>query len=114
NELLAQQAGADNVINPVRFTGLLLAGSAQGLHTAEYLADLASISGTVQLVERPVLPEEIGKPLTELATGGQGLRIYRGGAALGISDTGARQLKAGRVGVEIRPTETGEIRKYAL
>lgn len=111
NELLAQQAGADNVINPVRFTGLLLAGSAQGLHTAEYLADLASISGTVQLVERPVLPEEIGKPLTELATGGQGLRIYRGGTALGFSDIEAHRLKAGDVVVEIRPTESSEIRK---
>ena len=33
------QAGADNVINPVRFTGLLLAGSAQGAHIADYLAD---------------------------------------------------------------------------
>ena len=35
NELLAHQAGADNVINPVRFTGLLLAGSAQGAHIAD-------------------------------------------------------------------------------
>ena len=32
NELLARQAGANNVINPVSFTGLLLAGSAQGAH----------------------------------------------------------------------------------
>ena len=30
NELLARQAGANNVINPVRFTGLLLAGSVKG------------------------------------------------------------------------------------
>ena len=30
NEFLARQAGANNVINPVRFTGLLLAGSARG------------------------------------------------------------------------------------
>src|SRR5690606_12470729 len=41
NELLARQAGADNVINPVRLTGLLLAGSAQGKHISDYLADLA-------------------------------------------------------------------------
>src|SRR5690606_18407845 len=52
NELLARQAGANNVINPVRFTGLLLAGSAQGAHIADYMADLASVSGRVQLVER--------------------------------------------------------------
>ncbi len=54
NELLARQAGANNVINPVHFTGLLLAGSAEGQHISEYLADLASVSGRVQLVERPV------------------------------------------------------------
>lgn len=104
NELLARQAGADNVINPVRFTGLLLAGSAQGAHIADYLADLASVEGRVQLVERPVLPQEIGKSLRELATGGLGLRIYRGGEACGFWDAGSGALQEGDVVVEIRPT----------
>ena len=108
NELLAHQAGADNVINPVRFTGLLLAGSAQGLHTAEYMADLASVSGRVQLIERAVLPEEVGKPLSALTTGGQGLRVYRGGTALGFWEPGARALQAGDMVLEIRPTEASE------
>jgi voltage-gated potassium channel len=105
NELLARQAGADNVINPVRFTGLLLAGSAQGAHVADYLADLASVGGRVQLVERPVLPEEIGKPLNELATGGKGLRIYRDGGACGFWEFEAGELREGDLVVEIRPTE---------
>ena len=104
NEILAQQAGADNVINPVRFTGLLLAGSAQGSHVADYLADLASVSGRVQLVERPVRPEEIGKPLNSLATGGMGLRIYRGEDAIGFWEDGAKALQTGDIVVEILPT----------
>jgi voltage-gated potassium channel len=108
NELLARQAGANNVINPVRFTGLLLAGSAQGLHTADYLADLASVGGKVQLVERPVMPEEIGRSLHELATGGQGLRIYRDGAPCGFWEREAGALREGDVVVEIRPTEASE------
>jgi voltage-gated potassium channel len=108
NELLARQAGADNVINPVRFTGLLLAGSAQGAHVADYLTDLASVSGRVQLVERPVLPEEIGRPLTQLATGGQGLRIYREGRSCGFWEDEARKLEAGDIIVEIRPTAAKE------
>jgi voltage-gated potassium channel len=108
NELLARQAGADNVINPVRFTGLLLAGSAQGAHTAEYLADLATIGGKVQLIERPVLPEEIGKPLNQLATGGMGLRLYRDGDPRGFWEPQARMLQAGDIVVEIRPTEASE------
>ena len=108
NELLARQAGANNVINPVRFTGLLLAGSAQGAHIADYLADLASVGGRVQLVERPVMPEEIGKSLHELATGGQGLRIYRNGGACGFWEAEAGSLREGDVVVEIRPTEASE------
>lgn len=111
NELLARQAGADNVINPVRFTGLLLAGSAQGAHTADYLADLASVGGRVQLVERAVLPEEVGRPLTQLATGGKGLRIYRGGTAYGFWEAEAKDLREGDVVVEIRPT--GETEREA-
>ncbi|RPF71940.1 potassium channel family protein [Aurantiacibacter spongiae] len=105
NELLARQAGADNVINPVRFTGLLLAGSAQGAHISEYMSDLASVSGRVQLVERKVKPEEIGRPLSDLATGGRGLRIYRNGAACGFWEDEALCLQEGDVVVEILPTD---------
>jgi voltage-gated potassium channel len=105
NELLARQAGADNVINPVRFTGLLLAGSAQGSHVAEYMVDLASVGGKVQLVERAVLSEEVGKTIDNLATGGRGMRIYRGEEAIGYWEAGP--LQEGDVVVEIRPTEGG-------
>jgi len=108
NELLAHQAGADNVINPVRFTGLLLAGSAQGEHISDYLADLASVGGKVQLIERPVLPEEIGRSLDELASGGRGLRIYRDGHARGFWENEAKSLQAGDIVVEIVPTEDTE------
>lgn len=104
NETLARQAGADNVINPVRFTGLLLAGSAQGAHVAEYLADLASVSGRVQLLERPATPEEVGRPLDQLASGGKGLRIYRDGVAIGFWEAAAREIRAGDMIVEIMPT----------
>jgi voltage-gated potassium channel len=108
NELLAHQAGADNVINPVRFTGLLLAGSAQGAHIADYLSDLASVGGRVQLVERPVLPSEIGKSLDNLASGGRGLRVYRDGRPHGFWEAEAQSLQAGDIVVEIQPTEETE------
>ncbi len=105
NELLARQAGADNVINPVRFTGLLLAGSANGAHTADYLADLASVGGRVQLVERPVVASEVGARLCDLASGGLGLRIYRDDAMIGFWEgDAATTLREGDVVVEIVPT----------
>jgi len=101
NELLARQAGANNVINPVSFTGLLLAGSAQGAHIADYLADLASVSGKVQLNERPVMATEIGGSLDQLASGGRGLRIYRDGKPHGFWEPETRALQAGDIIVEV-------------
>jgi voltage-gated potassium channel len=101
NELLARQAGANNVINPVSFTGLLLAGSAQGAHVADYMADLASIGGRVQLRERPVAAGEIGRSIDQLASEGRGLRIYRGGKPFGFWEPEAQSLAAGDLIVEV-------------
>ncbi len=110
NEQIARQAGANNVINPVRFTGLLLAGSAKGAHIAEYLADLASVSGRVQLVEREVTDDECGCSITELPSGGRGLRVYRNGKALGFWEDECQNLQKGDIIVEIIPTPSGEKR----
>ena len=101
NELLARQAGANNVINPVSFTGLLLAGSAQGAHVADYMADLASIGGRVQLRERPVAAEEVGRSLDQLASGGRGLRLYRAGTPYGFWEPQAQRLEHGDFIVEV-------------
>lgn len=107
NEFLARQAGANNVINPVRFTGLLLAGSAKGAHIADYLADLASVTGRVQLVEREVTSDECGDTIADLKTGGRGLRIYRDGKAFGYWEDECQNLKVGDIIVEIVPTVNG-------
>ena len=107
NEFLARQAGANNVINPVRFTGLLLAGSAKGAHISDYLADLASVTGRVQLVERKVTEEECGSSIYDLETGGRGLRVYRNGEVIGFWEPEAQNLQPGDTIVEIVPTENG-------
>ncbi|MGE4430788.1 MAG: TrkA family potassium uptake protein [Sphingobium sp.] len=103
NEVLARQAGATTVINPVSFTGLLLAGSGTGPHLADYIADLASSAGRVQLNERLIGPDEIGKPLSSIESG-LGLRIYRNGKAIGFADEDAAILRAGDVIIEIIPS----------
>ena len=107
NESLARQAGANNVINPVRFTGLLLAGSARGEHIADYLADLASVTGRVQLVERELGEDEIGCAISDLVSGGRGLRIYRDGRAIGFWEEECQNLQAGDILVEIVATTNG-------
>jgi voltage-gated potassium channel len=107
NELLARQAGASTVINPVSFAGLLLAGSTTGAHIADYIADLASSSGRVRLAERVVRGDECGKPLAALSKG-LGVRIYREGRPYGFWEPEAAALQPGDCIVEILPTAERE------
>lgn len=94
NEDIARQAGADTVINPVSFAGLLLASSLEGPDRADYLADLVTTEGKVLLRERIATPEEVGKSPEELCTG-LAVRIIRGGLPHGPSDPAFRTLHAG-------------------
>jgi voltage-gated potassium channel len=102
NELLARQAGATTVINPVSFTGLLLATSSRGEHVADYLHDLVTTEGHVMLREREARPEEVGKSLQQ-ACDGQAVRLYRGGVVHAPWDPTTR-IKAGDMILEVVPT----------
>lgn len=106
NEDLARQAGANTVINPASFAGLLLAGSTQGAHLADYVADLVASGGRVLLREREVRPEEIGKPLSQIVTG-LGHRIHRGGRTVEFWGSEAGELRAGDVITEVVPRDGG-------
>lgn len=100
NEPLARQAGADVVINPASFAGLLLAGSSNGPHVAEYLTDLAAAHGRVALHERDATPEDVGRPLTGLSTG-LGVRMFRNGVCIGFDQPEAAAVQLGDRIVEI-------------
>jgi len=104
NEAPARRAGADIVVNPLNFAGLLLATSHGGQHIADYLADLASIGGKVQLIERPVRADEIGRSLKDV-TDGVGLRLIRGGVAYGFWRPQAESLEPDDMIMEIKPTD---------
>ena len=103
NEAPARRAGADVVVNPFDFAGLLLATSHTGQHIADYLGDLASREGKVQLIERPVEPHEVGRSLKDLE-GAVALRVIRDGKFYGFWRAQARKLQPGDVIMEIRPT----------
>ncbi|MES2338644.1 MAG: potassium channel family protein [Pseudomonadota bacterium] len=105
NEFPARAAGATTVINPVSFAGLLLASSCSGPNLTDYLTDLASIKGRVALKERAPIASEIGRPLSDIATG-VGLRLYRDGQAFGFEQPEAAALQAGDTIVEIVATGT--------
>lgn len=100
NEPLARQAGADVVINPASFAGLLLAGSTSGPHVSEYLTDLAAVHGRVALHERDATAQDVGRPLTGLATG-LGVRMFRDGRCIGFDQPEAASVEIGDRIVEI-------------
>ena len=102
----ARRAGADVVVNPLDFAGLLLATTHSGQHIADYLSDLASIQGKVRLIERDVRPDEIGKSLREIC--GMGLRVIRDGKAYGFWRPQVQKLEPGDVIMEITPTAEGK------
>ena len=104
NETPARRAGADVIVNPFDFAGLLLATSQTGQHIADYLADLASREGKVQLIEREVEPHEIGRALSDLE-GAVALRVIREGKPYGFWRTQSKKLQAGDIIMEVRPTD---------
>jgi voltage-gated potassium channel len=94
NEDIARQAGADTVINPVSFSGLLLASSLEGPFRADYLADLATSEGRVMLRERIVGEDEAGRSPHQVCTG-QVVRLIRDGRAHAGNDPTFQSLRAG-------------------
>ena len=108
NELLARQAGATTVINPVSFAGLLLAGSTQGAHISDYLADLATTQGRVKLTERTVRPDEAGRPMADISEG-LAVRLYRHDRPIGFWESEAASVQEGDILVEIVPTIGREV-----
>ena len=94
NEDIARQAGADTVINPVSFTGLLLASSLEGPYRADYLSDLATSAGRVELRERVIAPDEVGRSLQEICSG-QAVRLIRDGKPHAPSDPAFQRLRPG-------------------
>jgi voltage-gated potassium channel len=94
NEDIAKQAGADTVINPVSFSGLLLASSLTGPHRAEYLNDLATSEGHVMLRERIIGEAEAGRSPQQICTG-QVVRLIREGRAHPPDDLSFQSLRVG-------------------
>jgi voltage-gated potassium channel len=68
---------------PSQVNGYLLAESVNSRHTADYVLDLLNSGGRITLRERPALPEEIGKPMRDIAFG-LAVRIYRKGRPVGF------------------------------
>lgn len=100
NELLARDAGASVIVNPISFGGQLLAQCTAGPHIADYVADLVTRGGRVELRERPVRDAEIGRSPRDIASG-RILRIYRGDRMIGFWEAEAEILNQGDMVIEV-------------
>lgn len=85
NVKLFRQGGATAIISPSTFGGYLLAAAVGHPHFMEYVQDLLTAGGRVNLIERPVEPHEVGQ------TGAAFkphivLRVYRRGVILNFWD----------------------------
>ena len=100
NEIIARDAGADVIVNPISFGGQLLAGSTLGPHLADYVAELVTRGGDADLHEREVTADEVGRAPAEIASG-QVLRVYRDDECLLLDSPRARRLEAGDIIIEV-------------
>jgi voltage-gated potassium channel len=102
NAKLAVQAGADATVMPSQVNGYLLAESVTNRYTAEYVLDMLNSGGRVIFRERPAAPEDIGKPMRDIA-GGLVVRLYRDGRPVGFWEKEAGVVRPGDLLLVIEP-----------
>jgi voltage-gated potassium channel len=100
NAPLITQAGADSTITPALVGGYLMANSIESPRVSDYVNDLISASGSVELIERRARVDEIGKTLRELAPG-MAVRIYRGEQTIGFWEGERARVQAQDILLEI-------------
>jgi len=81
NVKLFQQGGAHAIISPSTYGGYLLAAAVDQHHLADYLKDLLTAGGHINLVEEPARDGDVGKTLEDLRPDVL-LRVYRQGTVL--------------------------------
>ena len=78
---LFRQGGAQTIISPATYGGYMLAAAVDQQYLADYLEDFLTAGGQVNIVERPVEAEDIGKTAADLQPNVL-LRVYRHGTIL--------------------------------
>jgi voltage-gated potassium channel len=95
NVHLLKQSGADSVILTSGAAGRLLGQAVHSPQTVEVLEDLLNVGSGIDLVERTVKPEEVGRPVSEVSPGEPVLAIVRGGHLLRFDDERVATVREG-------------------
>ncbi len=87
NVKLLERSGANVIISPAAAGGNLMAAATRQAHShlVETMQDILSVGGALQLDERAVRPEEIGKRPGEIQ-GAAVMRVYRDGDYFDVPD----------------------------
>ncbi|WP_205718620.1 TrkA family potassium uptake protein [Actinomadura sp. WMMA1423] len=93
NVPLLRQSGADHVVTSSEAAGRLLGVSTTQPNVSEVIEDLLDQGSGLDLVEREVLPDEVGGPLR--AVGDPALAVVRGGRLLPFDHAGCAALEPG-------------------
>jgi voltage-gated potassium channel len=95
NRHLLHESGADSVITSSGAAGRLLGLATLEPKVVEVLEDLFTIGAGLDLVERPVTPELVGRPIEEAHVSAPVLGVVRGDEVLRFDDERVARLEAG-------------------
>ena len=95
NIKLVKSGGADVVVSPPRFGGVLMADAVESQSTVEFVSELISYRGSYQLVEREPRADEIGREAHGIP-GVLVVEIRRGGRRIGLWNEKNLRVEAGR------------------
>lgn len=95
NVNLLRQAGANAIITPSSFAGCMLAASVDSHHLAQYMEDLITRGGRIDLIEEMVQEQDVGKTAVDLLPDVL-LRVYRQEHIISLKDLqGDEHLREG-------------------
>jgi voltage-gated potassium channel len=95
NAHLLQQGGADSVIVSSGAAGRLLGHAVHSPRVVQVLEDLLSLGEGLDVVERPIEAEEVGKDLSSVHADAPVIAIVRGDDVLRFDDERAARLEVG-------------------
>jgi voltage-gated potassium channel len=105
NIKLFRQGGANSIVAPSTFGGYALAAAVDQSHMVQYLEDLLTAGGRVNLIEREVREEEVGKTAADLKPAIV-LRVYRGTSIISTTEVqGGIPLQRGDMLVMLKHIE---------
>jgi voltage-gated potassium channel len=95
NRHLLHESGADSVITSSAAAGRLLGQAATSPRVVEVLEDLLAVGSGLDLIERPVTPEQVGATIEDAHAGAPILGVIRGRDLLRFDDERAAPLQEG-------------------